>query len=81
MTGRCGQPRQRNTHAESPVLDTGDWVLLAQTLADRGGARVRVGMHGMVVVNNQRLDGTLTVHFSDGVRAAVPADRLILVAI
>lgn len=64
-----------------PELDVGDWVLLAETLADRAGPRVRVGTRGMIIANNLHSDGTLTVHFPHGPRAMVPPDKLILVAV
>jgi hypothetical protein len=66
---------------QTPNLDVGDWVLLAETLADRAGPRVRVGTRGMIIANNLHLDGTLTVHFPPGLRATIPPDKLILVAV
>jgi hypothetical protein len=68
-------------YRQPPDLDVGDWVLLAETLADRSGPRVRMGTRGMIIANNLQRDGTLTVHFPESIRVTVPADRLILVAV
>jgi hypothetical protein len=73
---RAGSP-----FCQLPDLDVGDWVLLAETLADRAGPRVRVGALGMIIANNLRSDGTLTVHFPPGLRAMISPDKLILVAV
>jgi hypothetical protein len=35
----------------------------------------------MIIANNLRSDGTLTVHFPHGLRAVVPPDKLIFVAV